>query len=360
MPVPVDPASEPPAEPSSGERSTLLHSGRVAWSLVGLAIVAVLAGIVASRLMLVLVPVVLALFPATLLVPVADRLRRVGLPNALASLVSILLGLGLLTGVVWAMVPLVAAELPDLVESATEGIGELATLVEQSPLGIDITDTDRLLEEAGRQLADAGNAAARAVDVVFTAIEFVAGTLLLAVTLFFYLKDGRRLGRGLVDTFPSGVRTRADRLLRGAWDTLGRYFRGQLLVALVDAVFIGIGLAILGVPLALPLAVLIFFGGMFPIIGAVVSGSLAVLVALADTGLVTALVVLGLVVAVQQIEGNVLEPLILGRIIPLHPLVIILSITAGSVLLGILGAFLAVPVAAITARVVEDLRTMPA
>jgi putative heme transporter len=153
---------------------------------------------------------------------------------------------------------------------------------------------------------------------------------------------------------PETSRPRLRRAADRSWDTLGSYFRGQLLVALVDAVFIGIGLLILGVPLAVPLAVLIFFGGLFPIVGAVTTGALAVLVALADAGLTTALIVLGLVLLVQQLESNVLEPLILGKAIDLHPIVVLLAITTGAVTLGILGAFLAVPVAAIIGRVAAD------
>ncbi len=140
------------------------------------------------------------------------------------------------------------------------------------------------------------------------------------------------------------------------WWTLGAYFRAQMLVALVDAVAIGIGLVVLGVPLALPLAVLVFLGGFFPIVGAFVSGFVAVLVALADQGIGTALLVLGLVVLVQQAEGNLLEPLILSPVLRLHPFAVILAVTAGAVTSGVLGAFLAVPMAAIPARVVDYLR----
>jgi predicted PurR-regulated permease PerM len=140
------------------------------------------------------------------------------------------------------------------------------------------------------------------------------------------------------------------------WWTLGAYFRGQLLVAFFDAVLIGLGLLLLGIPLALPLTVLVFLGGLFPIVGAFVSGLLAVLVALASDGLTTALLVFALVVAVQQAESNLLEPLILAKVIALHPLVVILSITAGVVSFGILGAFLAVPFAAAVARIVDMVR----
>jgi putative heme transporter len=130
------------------------------------------------------------------------------------------------------------------------------------------------------------------------------------------------------------------------WYTLGAYFRGQLIVAAVDAFFIGLGLFLLGVPLALPLALLVFFGGLFPVVGAFTAGALAVLVALADQGLIVALLVLALNVAVQQAEGNLLEPLIVGRATKLHPLAVLVALTAGAVTFGILGAFLAVPVVA--------------
>ena len=141
-----------------------------------------------------------------------------------------------------------------------------------------------------------------------------------------------------------------------AWTTLGAYFRGQLLVALVDALAIGVALLVLGVPLALPLAVLIFFGGLFPIVGAVVTGALAVLVAMADAGLTMGLIVLGIVLAVQQLESNVLAPLVLGKATALHPLGVLTSLTAGGILLGVLGAFIAVPIAASLVRAIGYLR----
>jgi putative heme transporter len=329
--------------------------GTVAWTVVGVALAVAVVWFAASQVSLVIIPLVLALFPATLLAPVARWLQERGVPDALTALLSIVLGLGLIAALIGAMVPLVLAELPSLLDSAGEGLDDLSELLEDGPFGIDLGGIDGLLTMAGEQLGDA-DATGQVTDAAITAVEVVTGTLLLMVVLFFYLKDTVRLREGLISTFPRRMRGHAARLLRGAWETLGRYFRGQLLVALVDAVFIGLGLLVLGVPLALPLAVLIFFGGLFPIVGAVVTGALAVLVALADGGITTALIVLGLVLLVQQLESNVLEPLILGHVIALHPLVIVLSITAGALLLGLLGAFLAVPVAAITARIVDDLR----
>jgi putative heme transporter len=187
-------------------------------------------------------------------------------------------------------------------------------------------------------------------------VDFLTAVVLMIVIVFFVLKDGGRLWRGVADLLPGRYRSTVDEAAGRIWWTLGAYFRGQLLVALVDAIFIGLGLWLLGVPLALPLAVLVFFGGLFPIVGAFVTGLLAVLVALASEGLTTALLVLGLVVLVQQAESNLLEPLILSKVIALHPLVIILSITAGVLSFGILGAFLAVPFAAGVARVIDMAR----
>ena len=319
--------------------------------------VVALVGLIASQLTLVVVPAVLALFPATLLVPVSGRLKQAGLPPALAAFISLLAGLLVIGAIIGAMVPLVIAEVPDLVESASEGVQQIEQFLEDGPFGLEVPGVAELLEMAREQFADAaGDIAAQAVDVAVVAFETVAGLLLLFVALFFYCKDGQRLADGVISTLPQANQPRARRIAYRSWETLGKFFRGQLLVALVDATFIGIGLLLLGVPLALPLAVLILFGGLFPIVGAVATGTLAVLVALADAGLATGLIVLGLVLAVQQLESNVLEPIILGRAIELHPLVVLLSITAGAVTLGILGAFLAVPVAAIVAVVVGNLR----
>jgi putative heme transporter len=346
----------PSGDAASSGAARLWRAGRTAWALVGVALAVAVLGLIAGELTLVLVPVVLALFPATLLVPVAGWLKDRGLPDALAGLVSIVAGVALIGAVIGAMVPLVASELPDLADSASEGVAQIEEFLEDGPLGMETDGVEGLLSTAREQLGEVGDYAGQATGAAFAAFEAVAGLLLLFVALFFYLKDGRRLSEGMISVFPRGSRDRARRLATSSWDTLGRYFRGQLLVAFVDAVFIGIGLLVLGVPLALPLAVLIFFGGLFPIVGAVATGALAVLVALADGGLTTALIVLGLVLVVQQLESNVLEPVILGRVIDLHPLVIILAITAGSLTLGILGAFLAVPVAAITAGIIEDVR----
>ncbi|MEX2487462.1 MAG: AI-2E family transporter [Nitriliruptoraceae bacterium] len=351
-----DAASEANLAPAvSGDRtSKIWRVGRAAWALLGILGIAVLAVWVAGRLSLIVIPLILALFPATLLVPVANKLRSRGVPSSVAALVAMLLALVAIGGLIGSMVALVISEGPELVESASSGVEQIEQLLAADPFGLGIEGPTELLAAAREQLGAIGDYAGQAATAASAATEFLTGLLLLFVILFFYLKDGRRLTRGIVSVAPAGMRPRLARAADRAWDTLGSYFRGQMTVALVDAVTIGVGLLIIGVPLAVPLAVLIFFGALFPLVGALVTGGLAVLVGLADGGLVTALIVLALIVIVQQVEGNVLQPIIIGRATALHPLVVILAITAGAVLLGILGAFLAVPVAAIVARVIAD------
>lgn len=348
-----DPTPSPPAtSPETEGQARLWRAGRTSWAWLGvLGLTAVLLWLL-SLVPLVVIPFVLALFPATLLEPVERWLERVGLPSAAASIVTIVAGIALLVGVIGSMIALIVDQVPDLAESAGEGIEQLEGFLED----VGAPDLSELADRAREQLGQAGEYVGQAAQAAVVAFEAVAGLLLMLVVLFFFLKDGRRLTEGVLSVTPARFRERAGGIAYRAWDTLGAYFRGQLLVALVDAVVIGVGLVILGVPLAIPLAVLIFFGGLFPIVGAVTTGALAVLVALADAGLTAGLIVLGLIVLVQQLEGNVLEPLILGRAIHLHPLVVLLSITAGAVTIGILGAFLAVPLAAVVARSVEYLR----
>jgi putative heme transporter len=363
-PVVNDP---PPAATATGDAAVaaadgplqrLLTAGRVGWAIIGVTGAVVIVGFVIGRLSLVVVPVVLALFPATLLMPMANRLKR-RLPDALAASITLVAGFVAIGLVIGLMVPLVAAELPGLADTASEGVVEVARFLDEGPFGLDLGGVAGLIDRTREQLGDLGELAGPALDAAMAALEIVVATVLLLVVLFFYLKDGGRIGRGLLAVVPSHLRPRLQRAGEQAWQTLGAFFRGQLLIALVDAVAIGIGLALLRVPLALPLAVLVFFGGLFPIVGAVTAGALAVLVALAHGGLVLGLVVLALIVAVQQLEGNVLEPLILSQVVKLPALVVVLAVTAGAITFGVLGAFLAVPITAVAGHVARSWRETP-
>lgn len=359
----VDPGAAPTtgevaAASSDGSIQRLLAAGRVGWAIIGVTGAIVVVAIVLGGLSLVVVPVVLAAFPATLMTPMANRLKR-HLPDALAASVTLVAGLAAIGLLIGLMVPLVAAELPRLADTAGEGVAEVIGFLDEGPFGLDLGGAAGLVDRVREHLGDLGDLAGPALDVATAAFEIVVATVLLLVVLFFYLKDGDRIGRGLLVVFPPRLQPRLRRVGEQAWQTLGAFFRGQLLIALVDAVAIGVGLALLRVPLALPLGVLIFFGGLFPIVGAVTAGTLAVLVALAHGGLVLGLVVLALIVAVQQLEGNVLEPLILSQVVKLHPLIVVLAVTAGAITFGVLGAFLAVPVAAVAGHVARTVRDDP-
>jgi putative heme transporter len=363
MTAPREPHPSPPAQPERTTATTpvLQALGRRAWAVIGIAIALFVLGKVVAELSLVVVPVFLALFPAALLMPVSRWLKRVGAPPALASLATILGLLLALAGIIAGITMVARGQIPELANSLQEGIGQLEQTIEDDPLGLgyDFPGFAPLVEDARDDLADVaggdeeGAVAGGAAGAATAVTEALTGIVLLLVVLFFYLKDESRLSDGVIGLMPTSWRPHAHELASRFWNTVGSYFRGQLTVALFDAVLIGIGLLLLGVPLAVPLAVLVFFGALFPIVGAFISGGVAVLVALADSGPLTALLVLGLIVLVQQIEGNLLEPIIMSNAIAIHPLVVILSLTVGSVLLGVLGAFLAVPTAAGLARAID-------
>lgn len=358
--APAAPDGERAAASSSWWAHPLLRAGAYAWALLGLLVVTVAVGMAAGALRLVVVPLLLALFPAALLYPVSQALQRWRLPPALASLATMLAMLALLAGVGTALAPQVANEVPEILDSSQRGVREVESFLNTtSPFGIDAAELRAQFDEAVGQIdtqSVVDMVRAGAVGAAAAVAEIAVMTLLFFVVLFFYLKDGERLGRWMCGLFPSSMEADARAVGLQVWTTIGAYFRGQILVAVVDAIGIGIGLWILGVPLALPLAVLVFFGALFPIVGAVVSGTLAVLVALATNGAIVALVVLGILVAIQQLEGNVVAPYVLGRATALHPLAVLMALTAGSILLGVLGAFLAVPVTASLTRGMGTLR----
>lgn len=334
----------------------LTEAGRRAWALVGIVLVVAIALAVLSRVSVVLIAVGLALFPAAVLSPASLWLQRHRVPAAAAALLLMAALVGGLVLVGWLLAPRFAEQVPALSASLQEAFLDVQELLADRGLPLDVPDADQLGETALAGVGGAGSAVAQGLGLVTSAVHVVTGTLLLLVTLFFLLMDGPAIWRGIADLAPRRARRDLDAVGAQVWWTLGSYFRGQLLVALFDAVFIGIGLLLLGVPLALPLAVLVFLGALFPIVGTFVAGLLAVVVALADQGLVGALMVLALIVLVQQVEGNVLQPLIMSKVIALHPLVVLLAVSGGALAFGVLGAFLAVPVWACAARVVDHLR----
>lgn len=347
---------EPDRPVGAAIRVTLVRFALVVWGLVGLIVLLWLLVQAASAVRVVLIPLVLALFPAALFAPVADALKRRGFRPALAALLVVVLSLVALGGVLTVIGVLVADELGGVVDALEESYDDAREWVDDREFGFELPPIDEVGDRLSEWASGPGGVGANARDAATLALEIAVGSVLLVVVLFFYLKDGARIAAFLRDLVPARWRHDAAVVASRAWNAVGAYFRSQLLVALVDAVFIGIGLVLLGVPLALPLAAIVFFGGLFPIVGAFVSGLLAALVALSDAGLGQALLVVVLVVAVQQLEGNVLEPFIVGRATTLHPLAVLVVLAAGGAAFGLLGAFLAVPVTAAVVHGVGYLR----
>lgn len=338
----------------------LTSAAAVSWRLLVVAAAVVAATLALSELRLVVLPVVVALLLATFLVPPTRWLRRRGWPSSLAALTVMAASLLLLAGVIAAIAPTIADELDELGSSAREGIERVSDWLVGGPLGLSEQDLDRTIDSGLAQLRENGDLVAGGVlSGALILLEVVAGALLAVVLLFFFLKEGESMWNRLVGFFPEHKSEQVHELGGRAWTTLGAYLRGISIVAVVDAVLIGIVLLVVGVPLVVPLMVLTFFGAYFPLIGATLAGSVAALVALVSQGFVSALIVVVAIVLIQQLEGDLLYPVVVGRNVELHPVVVLLALTAGAVLGGVIGAFLAVPIAAVATAIASYLRTRP-
>ena len=305
---------------------------------------------IAGQLWVVLLPILLGLLLATVLWPPARFLRGKGAPPALAAAVVVVVSLLLLFGLLGGLAPQVTSQSEELADQVTAGLGEVQGYVSGPPFNLGEDQVGQTVDNAIDSLQEnAQNIATRVLSGAAVAGSLLVTALLALVLCFFYLKDGPKFLPWLSGLVGPRAAPHVSAVAQRSWVTLSGFIKAQAAVGLVDAVLIGIGLAVLGVPLALPLAVLVFFGAFIPIIGAVFTGILAALVALVTQGPTTALIVIGLVLVVQQLEGNVLQPILVGRTMDLHPALVIIAVTAGGTLAGITGAFLAVPVVAVGA-----------
>lgn len=290
----------------------------------------------------VVLPIILGLFAASVLSPLAQRLKARGWSPALATWGTILGLVPVVALFVLFLVPSFADGIEPLGEALDESVQSVTEWLSEGPLGLSQVDIEGHLADAIAQIQDnAGAITTGVLGGATVAFEIVTGLVLTLLVTFFYLKDGDRAYRGLLQRVSDPDRTR--RGLEAAWRTLSGYVHGLAIVGLIDAIFIGIGLAIVGTPLVLPLMLLVFIGGFFPIIGAFISGLLAVAVSFVSGGGTDALIILAVVVGVQQFEGNVLHPIVFKKALSLHPLLILLAIGVGGVAFGIVGVFLAVP-----------------
>jgi len=306
------------------------------------------------HLRVVTIPAFVALLGATVLVPPVAALRRRGWRPLLATWTVVIGALAIVAGVIALLVPAFVDQIEELGDQLDEAISEIEDWLEPGPVGLDEPDLRSALDTLGERVVDADPAAV--IDGATLAAEILAGILLAVVMLFFFVKDGSLIVRWARDQFPAERRDDAARAGAAAWNALGAYVRGTLVVGAVNGTVIGVGLAILGVPLALPLGIITAVSAFFPLIGAVVAGTLAALIALVSGGVVTALIVVGLTVAVQQIEGDVVSPIVMGRALRLHPLVVLVALSVGAIAAGLVGAFLAIPITGVVVAVSGALR----
>jgi predicted PurR-regulated permease PerM len=299
----------------------------------------------------VLLPVVLGLLFSTVMWPLARVLRgRLRFPPALAAITTVVLFLAAVVGIFAAIAPSVVAQVDELSGGVSDGLESVQDWLSGPPFNLGTeqigTYVDQAIDQLQSSAGDIANLALTGAGAIGTGLVNVVLALVLT---FFFLKDGPRFLPWLAAQTGPKAAPHVAELSHRSWRTLSEFIRQQALVGAIDAVGIGLGLLVLGVPLVLPLAVITFFAAFVPIIGAFVAGGFAVLIALVSNGFTTALWVLAIVVVVQQVEGNVLQPILQGRGLKLHAGVVILAVTAGSSLAGIIGAFLAVPVAALLA-----------
>ncbi len=317
-------------------------------------IVAVAAGIIwaIQTVTLVTIPLAIALILASAFAPAMSWMRRRGIPSVLATIIALFAVLLILTGVGWLITWAVRDQWDELYAQAEEGLQSLLAWIDTLPFAPSdnqIADwTDQLIDFVTS--AQFGSGALAGVGAV---ASFITGLVLMVVILFFFLKDGPQMWEFLLRPFQGRAYERAQRIGDKTVVTLGSYVRGTASVALVDAVGILIGLLILQVPLAVPLAVLVFLLAFIPIVGATIAGALAALVALVANGWFNAVLVVGVIVLVQQLEGNFLQPVLMGRQTKLNAFVVLVALAAGTAVGGILGAVLAVPITAVAWGIVQ-------
>ncbi|MFE1801457.1 AI-2E family transporter [Streptomyces sp. NPDC059517] len=313
---------------------------------------------VISAVQLVVLAFVAALLITALLQPTVARLRGYGFPRGLATALTAILGFVIMGLVGWFVVWQVMENINNLADQIQDGIDELQRWLLNSPFHVtedQIKDIAKSLREAvGANTEEITSAGLEGVTVI---VEALTGILLTMFSTLFLLYDGKRIWEWTLKLVPAAARPGVAGAGPRAWRTLTAYVRGTVIVALIDAIFIGLGIFFLDVPMAVPLAVFIFLGAFIPLVGAVISGALAVVVALVTQGVFTAVMTLAVVLAVQQIEGHILQPFILGRAVRVHPLAVVLSVAAGGMVAGIGGAVVAVPLVAVTNTVVGYLRS---
>jgi predicted PurR-regulated permease PerM len=318
-----------------------------AWRLLVILTAVVALLLVVKRLEVIVVPLLLALMLSALLVPIVDWLDKRGAPRGGAVALVLLAGFAILGGIMTFVVSQFIVGVPDLVKEVTRSIDSAKKWLIEGPLHLSRQQIDHAGDAAIQALQNnQEKLTSGALSTAATITEIITAALMMLFTLIFFLYGGRNIWSYVTKIIPANVRERVQAAGGAGFHSLTGYVRATFLVALVDALGIGAGLAVMSVPLALPLASLVFLGAFIPLVGAILTGFLAVIVALLAKGFVYALITLGLLVAVNQLEAHILQPLVMGRAVSIHPLAIVVAISTGGVLAGIVGALLSVPTVA--------------
>ncbi len=351
------PAVAAPRQPQAAVPWGVRVAAEVAWRFLVLAGALYVLMRAIGSVQLVVLAFVASLLITALLQPTVARLKRLGLPRGLATAVTFIAGFVIMGLVGWFVVWQVMENTDTLSTHLQDGIGELRKWLHNSPFHVTDTQINHIAGQLQHAIGtNADQITSAGLQGVTVIVEVFTGIFLAMFSTLFLLYDGSNVWNWILKLFPRDAREGMAGAGPRAWRTLTLYVRGTVIVAFIDAVCIGVGLYFLGVPMAVPLAVVIFLGAFVPLVGAVASGALAMVVALVTQGPFTMLMVLVVVLAVQQIEGHVLQPFILGRAVRVHPLAVVLSVAAGSLIAGIGGAVVAVPLVAVTNTVVGYLR----
>lgn len=358
-PQAADSSDEEAALPVSktDDKSRILGRDAISLAKVCLIFIIVVAGVGLAGYLLKfiwvgLLPVILAILVCTVLFPVTNWLRAHKFPRALASITTLLGFLAIIGGVFAAMAPVVSSQGASLVSQAEGGLNKLVDMAKDLPFEIDAAKVQEVLDDVIAFVkGQASQIATGVISGVSMASSIVMALAIMLFVAFFILKDGDKFLPWLRTYTGYSAGWHATELLTRVWNTLSGFIQAQAAVAAVDAVLIGLGLWALQVPLALVIGVVTFFASFIPVVGAVTAGALAVIIALVSDGLTKALLALALIIIVQQVEGNVLQPMLQSKAMGLHAAMVLLSVTVGSALAGIIGAFLAVPMAATIAVV---------
>lgn len=348
LPDAVEPARERDTSGSTGVAPGMRLAAAWSWRILVVAAVIALLVFLVVQLRLIVIPLLISVLVSALLKPVVDFLVRHRWPKGLAIALALVGTIAAVSGLIFLAISQITSQFASVQARTLAAYDDFKGFLLASPLHITQTQLNDFIAQAFDSLQqDSQVLLSGALSIGSTLGHVATGVFLTLFCLLFMLIDGRTIWRWTVGVFPKGARPAVDSAGRAGWRTLGNYVRTQILVASIDAVGIGLGAFFLGVPLAIPVAVLVFLGSFVPIVGAVVTGAVAVFLALVYNGPVIALAMLGVVLAVQQLEGHVLQPLIMGTAVKVHPLAVVLAVAGGTLVAGIPGALFAVPVVAV-------------